>query len=76
MNSFFGSPVWATILGVVGTGLITLIKMMAGMHSKLNALSTAVTRIARDVTDIKKDKNIMRYSDPGNSRARKGRHDV
>ena len=76
MNSFFESPVWATILAILGTSIGALIKMTAGMHSKMNTMASVVARIAQDVVDIKKDKNIMRYSDAGNGRARKGRRDV
>ena len=71
MSDFLNSPVWATILAIVGSGVGALIAMAAKLHTKMNGLTDAVKVIQEDITDIKNDKNIMRWSDLGSIRFRR-----
>lgn len=69
MSDFWQSPVFAAIVTVVGGALLSLITMVAKLNTKQNELTTMVANIAQDVTDIKNDKNIMRWSDIRNSKS-------
>lgn len=76
MSDFFSSPVWATILGLIGTGIGALIAMVAKLHTKINANTDAIGEIRQDIVDIKTDKNIMRWSDIASARFRRRRNGV
>lgn len=75
MSAFFSSPVWGAIISVAGAALVGLIAMISRMLGKVNRIEEKMTEIAQDVTDMKNDKNIVRWSDLAHTR-RGGRRRV
>ena len=65
MNAFLSSPVWATVLAVAGSAVTALIALAMRLNSKMDIMADAIKDIQQDVTDIKNDKNIVRWSDIG-----------
>jgi hypothetical protein len=63
MTAFLASPVWATVIGVVGTAVVGMFGMIWRMSSRVDRISDTVQAIATDVTEIKADPNVVRWSD-------------
>lgn len=73
MSTFEGSPVWASIITIVGTMVFGLITMMFRLIGKVNTIGNKVDSIAEDIVEMKDDADVMRYSDiaqRGNKRRR------
>lgn len=73
MSAFFSSPVWGAIISVTGAALVGLIAMISRMLGKISKVEEKMGEIAQDVTDIKNDRNIVRWSDIAHTRARRRR---
>lgn len=75
MSTFAGSPVWASVITIVGTMVFGLVTMMFRLIGKVNTIGNKVDSIAEDIVEIKDDADIMRYSDVAR-RGSKGRRNV
>lgn len=75
MSGFVSSPVWGAIIAIAGTVTIAIVGMFARLISKVNAISSKMDSIAEDVTEIKEDKDVMRWSDLGRRKIRRRRSD-
>lgn len=63
MSSFASSPVWGAIISVAGAALVGLIAMISRVLGKVNRIEERIGEVAQDVTDLKNDRNIVRWSD-------------
>lgn len=71
MSSFVSSPVWGAVISVAGAALVGLIAMISRVLGKVNRIEERMGEIAQDVTEIKNDRNIVRWSDLAQRRRRK-----
>lgn len=63
MSGFLNSPGWSAIIGVVGSATTGLIVMLARVLGKVSRIEDKMGEIAQDVSDIKSDTNIVRWSE-------------
>lgn len=63
MSSFMNSPGWSAIIGVAGTAVTGLVVMLARVLGKVSRIEDKMEEIAQDVSDIKSDTNIVRWSE-------------
>ena len=63
MAAFLASPVWGAIIGILGSMLMAIFAMVWRMSTKLSGLSDDVGDLKTDIAEIKKDPNVMRWSD-------------
>lgn len=71
MSTFLNSPVWASIVAVVGSAVGGLILMVARVMVKVSQLTDDVSAIREDIQEIKDDKNTVRWSDIAGLRIRR-----
>jgi hypothetical protein len=74
LSSFISSPVWGAIISVAGAALVGLVAMLSRVLGKVSRIEEKMGELASDVSDIKQDRNIMRWSDIARDRRRHRRH--
>lgn len=73
MSAFIDSPVWGAVISVVGTALSGIVVLIARLMSKVNKIEGAIEEIAKDIGELKDDKDIMRWSEVGREKVRRKR---
>jgi hypothetical protein len=73
MHSLVDSPLFATLVTLVGAGIVGISGILIRLYMKVTTIDSAVKGIAEDVAEIKEDKDIVRYSDQRNMPDRKKR---
>jgi hypothetical protein len=71
MSSFISSPVWGAVIAIVGAALTGVVSLMFRMLSQISKISDKVDAVAEDVTELKNDDDIVRWSDLGRSKLRR-----
>lgn len=71
-EAFDQSPLGATLIGVACTTMVIAVAAMLKMVVQLTRLEGAVKDIQKDVTEIKTDADVMRWSNYGRAMSATG----
>lgn len=65
MNNILSSPLVASLASGVAVSLIAFARSIQRILSRLDTIDTKLTEMQKDVDDIKRDDNIVRWSHIG-----------
>lgn len=74
MQSFTSSPVWGAIIAIAGGAASSIAVLIGRLVSKVSRIEDKVDGIVEDVTEIKSDQDLVRWSDVAKGKMRKRRH--
>lgn len=76
MSTLVNSPFWGAMAGVASSSFASTVVMIFRVLGKVSRIEDKMNDIAQDVTDIKTDTNIVRWSDVARQSRRKGGRSV
>jgi len=71
MSAFLASPVWAAIITVAGTAILAIFGLIWRVLSRVDRLSSVVEELGKDISEMRSDQNLVRWSDIRGPRMRR-----